>query len=177
MWLFFFFFIISTRGNKRSSGTFIIAGSTETEPRKKYGPCNLQPAFGNLQEKQRGPLQRIYIGNNFDQTSPREDSSLLFCLLLDFTLFYVKGFWTVGFQEFGGHLIREHSNDLAVQLPLGSRRQRQLGKDKSVCVLLCGRGECQPDVEGSPSKRSWISCYCCFHADFPQRLWRISPTF
>lgn len=87
-------------------------------------------------KKQRGPLQRIYIGNNFDQTSPRGDSSLLFCLLLDFTLFYVKGFWTVGFQEFGGHLIREHSNDLAVQLPLGSRRQRQLGKDKSVCARV-----------------------------------------
>ena len=34
-------------------------------------------------------------------------------------------------------MIREHSNDLAVQLPLGSRRQRQLGKDKSVCVCFC----------------------------------------
>lgn len=39
------------------------------------------------------PLQRIYIGNRFDQTSrsEEEDSSLLLLFLLDFTLFYVKG--------------------------------------------------------------------------------------
>lgn len=114
-------------------GTLISANLTETGPCKKYWPCNSQLAFGNLQEKQWGPLQRIYIRNNFEQTSLREDSSLLFCFLLDFTLFYVKGFWTVGLQEFGGQLIRESGNDLAVQLPLRSGQQWQLGKDKSMC--------------------------------------------
>lgn len=160
LWNIFFY-----QRQQRCMGTFITASLTEKGPCKKYWPCNLQLAFGNLQEKRWGPLQRIYIGNHFDQTSLREDSSLLFCFLLDFTLFYVKGFWTVGFQEFGGHLIREHSNDLAVQLPLRSRQQWQLGKDKS--VFLCGHGECQEDAEGSPSKWSWMSCYLWFHTNFP----------
>lgn len=131
MWNIFFY-----QRQQRCVGTFITASLTEKGPCKKYWPCNLQLAFGNLQEKQWGPLQRLYIRNHFDQTSLREDSSLLFCFLLDFTLFYVKGFWTVGFQEFGGHLIREHSNDLAVQLPLGSGQQWQLGKDMSVCFSV-----------------------------------------
>lgn len=153
---------------QRCMGTFITASFTETGPCKKYWPCNLQLAFGNLQEKQSGPLKRLYIRNHFDQTSLRKDSSLLFCFLLDFTLFYVKGFWTVGFQEFGGHLIRDHSNDLAVQLPLGSGQQWQLGKDTSVCVFQCRHGECQADVEGNPSKWSWISCYLCFYTNSPK---------
>lgn len=51
-----FLFFIFTRGNKRCTGTFIIIGLAETGPRKKYGPCNLQPAFGNLQEKTARPF-------------------------------------------------------------------------------------------------------------------------
>lgn len=127
MWIFFVY-----QRQQRCMGTFITTSLTVTGQWKKSWPWNLQPAYGNVKEKQWGPLQRIYIGNHFDQTSLREDSSLLLCFLLDFTLFYVKGFWTVGFQEFGGHLIREHSNDLAMQLPPGSGQQWQLGKDKSV---------------------------------------------
>lgn len=51
-----FLFFIFTRGNKRCTGTFIIIGLAETGPRKKYGPCNPQPAFGNLQEKTARPF-------------------------------------------------------------------------------------------------------------------------
>lgn len=112
------------------------------------------------------PFERIYIQNHFHQTSPREDSSLLFCPLLDFTLFPVGGFWTVGFPEFGGRLMKDSGDDLAMQLPLSGEQQWQLGKDKS--VFQWEHGECQADAEGSPSKRSWISCYLCFHTNFPK---------
>lgn len=82
-------------------------------PSKKCWAYDLQLAFRNL--------KRINIQNHLDQTSLREDSSFLSFFVLDFTLFYVKEFWTVGFKEFGDHLIREQWYDLAVDLPLGSR--------------------------------------------------------
>lgn len=56
-----FLFFIFTRGNKRCTGTFIIIGLAETGPRKKYGPCNPQPAFGNFTRKNSEALYREFI--------------------------------------------------------------------------------------------------------------------
>lgn len=104
--------IISTTGS-RVLNEFLYYCPLDKGQVRNAGLIDLQLAFRNL--------KRINIQNHLDQTSLREDSSLLSFFVLDFTLFYVKEFWTVGFKEFGDHLIREQWYDLAVDLPLGSR--------------------------------------------------------
>lgn len=77
-------------------------------------------AHRNPAENRRGSSRRLRIGNRSDQSGRRADPHLVvFCLLFGFS-------FVLAAPEFGGHLIGERGNDLAMRfLPRG--QQRRLG--------------------------------------------------